>query len=42
MLLSEARESDFIGNKVPDNMMAAEERLERLSDITISNAEAWG
>jgi hypothetical protein len=41
-LLSEARESDFVGNKVADNMIAAEERLERLSDITINSAEAWG
>ena len=40
-LLSEARESDFIGNKVPDNMIAAEERLERLSDKTVSEAESW-
>jgi hypothetical protein len=35
MLLSKARERDFVGNKVPDNMVAAEERLEYLTgDLT--------
>jgi hypothetical protein len=42
MLLSKARERDFVGNKVPDNMVAAEGRLERLSDATIREAELWG
>ncbi|KAM5348944.1 hypothetical protein ACJ41O_008767 [Fusarium nematophilum] len=41
MLLSKARERDFVGNKVPDNMVAAEGRLERLSDATIREAELW-
>lgn len=41
MLLSKARERDFVGNKVPDNMVAAEGRLERLSDVTIREAELW-
>jgi hypothetical protein len=39
MLLSKARERDFVGNKVPDNMIAAEERLELLSNVTIRDAE---
>lgn len=39
MLLSKARERDFVGNRVPDNMVAAEERLEWLSEITIREAE---
>lgn len=34
-LLSKARERDFIGNRVPDNMIAAEETLELLSEQTI-------
>lgn len=41
MLLSKARERDFIGNKVPDRMIAAEERLELLSNATIRDAETW-
>lgn len=41
MLLSKARERDFVGNKVPDNMVAAEKRLEMLSDATIRGAESW-
>ncbi len=41
ILLSVARERDFVGNKVPDNMIAAEERLEQLSDVTIREAEIW-
>ncbi|KAL6359150.1 hypothetical protein LRP88_07367 [Fusarium phalaenopsidis] len=41
MFLSKARERDFIGNKVPDNMVAPEVRLERLSDATIREAEPW-
>jgi hypothetical protein len=42
MLVSKARGRDFIGNKVPENMMAAEERLELLSNATIREAESWG
>lgn len=42
ILLSKVRERDFIGNKIPENMMAAEERLELLSDATIREAESWG
>jgi hypothetical protein len=40
-LSSKARKRDFIGNKVPDNMIAAEERLELLSEQTIKDAESW-
>ena len=32
MLLSKARKKDIVGNKAPDNMVAAEERLELLSE----------
>ena len=42
MLLCKVRERDFVGNKVPKDMMAAEERLELLSDATIAEAEKWG
>ncbi|KAJ3530216.1 hypothetical protein NM208_g9424 [Fusarium decemcellulare] len=38
-LLSRARERDFVGNCVPDDMVAAEERLEELSKATIRDAE---
>jgi hypothetical protein len=41
MLLSRVRERDIIGNTVPDNMVAAERRLEELSEATIREAEAW-
>ncbi|KAF1816155.1 hypothetical protein P152DRAFT_454398 [Eremomyces bilateralis CBS 781.70] len=41
MLLSRARERDFVGNRVPDNMVAAEARLGRLSETTIQDAESW-
>ncbi|RYC79720.1 hypothetical protein BFJ63_vAg17395 [Fusarium oxysporum f. sp. narcissi] len=40
-LLSEVRERDFVGNRVPENMVAAEEKLERLSDKTIRDAACW-
>jgi hypothetical protein len=30
----------FVGNKVPENMVAAEERLEILSEATIRDAES--
>jgi hypothetical protein len=41
MLVSKARDRDFVGNKVPENMMAAEERLEFLSNAMIRDAETW-
>jgi hypothetical protein len=41
MLLSKARERDFVGNKMLDNMITAEKRLEALSDATIRDAECW-
>jgi hypothetical protein len=41
MLLSKVRERDIIGNKVPENMIAAEQRLESCSEATITEAEAW-
>jgi hypothetical protein len=31
---------DSVGNKVPENMVAAEERLELLSEVTIGDAES--
>ena len=42
MLLSKAREADVVGNKVPEAMEAAEERLGALSKATIREAESWG
>jgi len=41
ILLSRARERDFVGNTVPDSMAAAEERLELLSNRTVKEAESW-
>ena len=41
MLLSKVRQRDFVGNKVPENMIAAEERLELLSNAMIRDAESW-
>jgi hypothetical protein len=41
--LAEIEERDFVGNKLPDNIVAAvEERLELLSEATIRDAESWG
>ena len=40
MFISKARERDFVGNKVPENMVAAEERLELLSKVTIKEVES--
>ena len=40
-LVSEARERDFTGNTVPEEMIEAEKRLEELSNTTISEAESW-
>jgi PIF1-like helicase len=42
MLVSPVRPQDFIGNRVPAEMAAAERRLESLSDATIREAESWG
>ena len=42
MLTFKARERDIVGNKVPEDIMAAEEGLELLSDTTIREAETWG
>jgi hypothetical protein len=41
LLLFKARERDVVGNTVPENMVAAEKRLELLSDATIRDAESW-
>lgn len=41
MLLSKVREGDIVGNIVPENMAAAEKRLEVLSEETIRDAESW-
>jgi len=37
--LSKARERDIIGNTVPENMVAAEKRLEELKEAIIREAE---
>ena len=42
ILLSKVWERDFVGNKVADSMVAAEERLDFLSEATIRDAESWG
>jgi len=41
MLLSKARDRDVVGNRVPDSMLKAERRLEKLSEATIREAESW-
>jgi hypothetical protein len=41
MLLSKVRERDIIGNLVPEEMAAAEKRLEELSEATIREAASW-
>jgi hypothetical protein len=41
MLLSKVRERDIIGNTVSENMVAAEKKLEELSEAIIREAEAW-
>jgi hypothetical protein len=38
-LISAARERDFVDNKVPENMVAAEGRLDLLSEAMIKDAE---
>jgi hypothetical protein len=41
-LLTRVREKDIVGNKVPGDMIAAEERLEQLSQATIrAEEECW-
>jgi hypothetical protein len=39
MLLSKVRERDIIGNLVPEDITAAEKRLEELSEATVREAE---
>jgi hypothetical protein len=39
-LISKARERDFVDNKVPENMAAAEESLDLLSEATIREEES--
>jgi hypothetical protein len=41
MLLSKVRERDFVGNTAPENMVAAQNRLEELSEKTIAEFEGW-
>jgi len=41
ILLSKVWERDMADNTVPENMVAAEKRLEELSEATIREAEAW-
>ena len=41
-LISRARTKDIVDNKVPSDMIAAEERLERLNQSTIrAEEDAW-
>jgi hypothetical protein len=40
MLLSKVREKDLVGNRVPEEMTAAQARLWKLSEKTVG--EAWG
>jgi len=39
ILSSKARDRDIVGNTIPENMAAAEKRLEELSEATIREAE---
>jgi hypothetical protein len=41
MLLSKVRERDIIGNTVAEEMVAAEKRVEELSEATIREAASW-
>jgi hypothetical protein len=41
MLLSKVQERDIIGNLVPEDMAAAEKRLEELSEATIRETASW-
>jgi hypothetical protein len=41
MLVSKVRERDLVGNRVPQEMTAAQARLEKLSDRTVEEALRW-
>jgi len=41
MLVSKARERDFVGNRVPKEMSEAQARLEKLSERTLHEAVRW-
>ncbi|KAH6974067.1 hypothetical protein EDB80DRAFT_742207 [Ilyonectria destructans] len=41
MLVSKVRERDLVGNRVPEEMTAAQARLEELSDRTVQEALRW-
>ncbi len=41
ILLLRARERDIVGNTVLENIIAAEKRLELLSEVTIRDAKSW-
>jgi hypothetical protein len=41
MLLSKVRERVFVRNNVADSMVAAEESLGLLSEVTIRKVESW-
>ncbi|KAJ6437551.1 helix-loop-helix DNA-binding domain-containing protein [Purpureocillium lavendulum] len=41
MLVSKVRERDLVGNRVPDEMNAAQSRLETLSSRTVQQALSW-
>ncbi|RKK60746.1 hypothetical protein BFJ69_g17203 [Fusarium oxysporum] len=41
MLVSKVRERDLVGNRVPEEMTAAQARLEKLSDRTVQEALRW-
>ncbi|KJZ69984.1 hypothetical protein HIM_10629 [Hirsutella minnesotensis 3608] len=41
VLISKARARDLVGNRVPEEMSAAQARLEDLSDRTVREALSW-
>ncbi|KJZ67923.1 hypothetical protein HIM_12688 [Hirsutella minnesotensis 3608] len=41
MLISKVRERDLVGNKIPDEMTAAQAKLGQLSDETVRAASSW-
>ncbi|KJZ73070.1 hypothetical protein HIM_07454 [Hirsutella minnesotensis 3608] len=41
VLVSRVRERDLVGNRVPEEMTAAQARLERLSEGTLQEALSW-
>ena len=41
MLVSKVRKRDLVGNRVPEEMTAAQARLEKLSEGTIQDALRW-